>query len=314
MAEAKNIPYIGNGAYCYANSMSMLLTSIGEEITPFIIEVLSGVGLGAFILKGTNLLFFGWEVPDNGIDNALKILRFNCIAGKISKTKPAPISQLKENLKKSPVVIGPLDMGYLVYNPRYLSLRRADHFVLVYGIDKDGVHLHDPAGFPHVILSIDNLKIAWKAKGVGYSEEFYRYWAVPKRIKSPTTNEIHKSAVELFKALYEHSRKKATREDWIVGKDAILKCADRIRGGKVKKEEIEHLTHFALPLGAKRALDYVSFFNAFDSKLADLKKRQAVLFGKVHTFAVDEGWGKMIIGLEELSEIEEEFRISLLSK
>jgi len=314
MTEKQNIPYIGNGAYCYANSVAMLLASVGEEITPLTIEVLSGVGLGAFILKGTNLLFFGCEVPDNGIDNALRILGFDYLVGSVSKEKPAPISQLKENLKKSPIVIGPLDMGYLVYNPYYLSLRGADHFVLVYGVDKNGVHLHDPAGFPHVILSIDNLKVAWRAKGVWYSEEFYRYWAAPKRIKSPAADEIHKSAIELFKSLYKHSCKRATGENWIVGKDAILKFADRIRSGKVEQGEIEHLTHFALPLGAKRALDYVSFFNVFDGRLADLKKKQAILFGKVHTFAVDKDWKKMIISLEELSEIEEEFRISLLSK
>lgn len=41
--------YYGNGAYCYANSASMLLSTIGEEISPSLIEVLTGFSLGAAI-------------------------------------------------------------------------------------------------------------------------------------------------------------------------------------------------------------------------------------------------------------------------
>ena len=91
-------PYIGNGAYCYANSTSMLLASIGENISPSKIEVLSAVGLGAFLLKNTNLLFFGWEVPDNGIDNALKILGFEPSRKNTSKSKQPPFNKLRKYL------------------------------------------------------------------------------------------------------------------------------------------------------------------------------------------------------------------------
>lgn len=40
--------YIGNGAYCYANSASMLLSSIGEKIDPGLLETIGGFSLGAF--------------------------------------------------------------------------------------------------------------------------------------------------------------------------------------------------------------------------------------------------------------------------
>ena len=50
--------YHGNGAYCYSNSASMLLTTIGEEISPSLIEVLTGFALGASIDAENNLLFF----------------------------------------------------------------------------------------------------------------------------------------------------------------------------------------------------------------------------------------------------------------
>lgn len=41
--------YIGNGHYCYSNSTVMFLSSIGENVSPQLVEVLTGVGLGAMI-------------------------------------------------------------------------------------------------------------------------------------------------------------------------------------------------------------------------------------------------------------------------
>ncbi len=63
--------------YCYANSTAMLLSSIGEVVPPRLIEVLSGVGLGAFI-SADGLPFFSGlgGLPDEGISRALRILGF----------------------------------------------------------------------------------------------------------------------------------------------------------------------------------------------------------------------------------------------
>ena len=65
------LAYIGNGPYCYANSASMLLESAGESIEPRLIEVLSGVGLGAcWIAESQTLFLSGWtSVPDVGVSN-----------------------------------------------------------------------------------------------------------------------------------------------------------------------------------------------------------------------------------------------------
>lgn len=41
--------YIGNGHYCYSNSAAMFLSSIGENVSPQLVEILTGVGLGAMI-------------------------------------------------------------------------------------------------------------------------------------------------------------------------------------------------------------------------------------------------------------------------
>jgi hypothetical protein len=308
------VPYIGNGAYCYANSISMLLTSIGENIYPSKIEVLSGVGLGAFLLKNTNLLFFGWEVPDNGIDNALKILGFKESRKNIPKNKRPPTNQLRKSLERSMIVVGPLDMGYLTYNPRHPGLLGVDHFVLVYKIVKEEVHLHDPAGFPHVQLPVNKFELAWKADKIGYGKEHFSYWITPKRMRKPSDKEIYIDAIKLFQALYKHSDVRAKKEGWIIGKEAILAIAERVKNKKLTQPETEHLTYFALQLGAKRALDYASFFDFKENDLASLKRQQAELFGSAHTALVTNKTKLFVNTLTELAEVEDKFRSKLLEK
>jgi len=312
--KMKKIPYIGNCAYCYANSTSILLISVGENISPSKIEVLSGVGLGAFLLKNTNLLFFGWEVPDNGIDNALKILGFKGSRKNTPKSKQPPFNELRRDLGKSMIVVGPLDMGYLVYNPRYPGLSGVDHFVLVYKMTKEEVHLHDPAGFPHVQLPIKEFELAWKAEKVGYGKDNFSYWTASRRLRNPTEEEIYLDAIKLFQVLYQRSDKRAKKENWIIGKRAILDIAKRAKKKKLTQLETGHLTYFALQLGAKRALDYASFFDFRDTDLALLKRQQAELFGGAHTFLVAKDTKLFVKTLQELAETEDEFRAKLLGK
>ena len=312
----KNIPYIGSGAYCYANSTVMLLASIGEDISSSLIEVLSGVGLGAFIQKKSNLIFFSslTGLPDTGISKALDILGFGYKEEAKAQSEPAPFEELGRVLKESPAILGPLDMGFLKYNPDCQHLYGVDHYVLAFSLEDGRVCLHDPAGFPCVFLSLNQLKKAWKADKVFYSKGFYRYWAFPKRIKTPTEKEIYKKALQFFKSIYQASEAKATKEKWVIGREAILTCAKRMQSGKASQDEVGQLIHFALPLGAKRALDFASFFDFRDGDLAVLKRQQAKLFGKSHTLAVGKDWPSLAKELQKLGDIEEKFRRILLGK
>ncbi len=314
MAQAKKIPYIGKASYCYADSVSMLLASNGEDILPAKIEVLSGVGLGANILKGTNLLFFNWEVPDYGIDNALKILGFKPSRKKAPKSQPPPLEKLKKDLEKSPIVVGPLDMGYLTYNPLYSFLAGVDHFVFVYKITKDEIFLHDPAGFAHVCLPLHQFKPAWKAKKVFYGKDNFSYWVAPKQLSHPSDKEIYQAAIKLFQWLYRDCDKRTKKEGWITGKEAILATAKRARERKLAKIEIEHLVYFAFQLGAIRALDFASFFDFKDNDLAKLKRQQAEVFGKCHTVTCANNWPALAKSLEKLAKIEKAIKQGLLKK
>lgn len=312
--NTNKLSYIGNGAYCYANSTSMLLASIGEDIPPSQTEVLSGVGLGAFLTQKTNLLFFSnyTAAPDLGISKTLDILGFEYKEEANKAEADFPIEKLKQYLEKSPAILGPLDMSYLIYNPRRPREKGIDHFVLAYAIKNDNIYLHDPAGFPNVALSIDQLKTTWVAKHVPYRRGYYRYWTTPKRASKPTKDEIHNQTIDFFKSRYRTSEELSGKKGVIIGKKAITTCANHIRNGQTSEDEIGQLTYFALPLGARRALDFAAFFDYKDSNLAQLKRHQAKLFGEAHGQAMSKDWLKLADILERLADVEEEFRSILL--
>ena len=114
------LSYVGNGPYCYANSAAMLLDSAGEAVEPRQLEVLSGVGLGAFWLVESQVLFLsGWaSSPDVGVTQAFGLLGFEVAEEVESDGAPMPADALARQLEDGPVMLGPLDHGGTSVSPR----------------------------------------------------------------------------------------------------------------------------------------------------------------------------------------------------
>jgi hypothetical protein len=107
----------------------MLLSSVGEQVSPRLIETLSAVGLGAPIHGG--LPFFGeLTTPDKGISQALELLGFTVREAAAETLDRAPFDQLRVLLQEGPAALGPLDMMHLSYNPMRPRQPGADHYVL----------------------------------------------------------------------------------------------------------------------------------------------------------------------------------------
>src|SRR2546426_6833407 len=108
-SETKSIPFRGNGPYCYSNTASMLLSSVGEQVSPQEMEAYTGVGLGAFWLPKEKLLFFSSisNPPDMGISRALRLLGFSFEEKMTSDPAKPPFEQLKSDLASSTAVLGP---------------------------------------------------------------------------------------------------------------------------------------------------------------------------------------------------------------
>ncbi len=307
--------YVGNGAYCYSDSMAMLLATIGETINPAQLEVLTGVGLGAIWVKEMKMPFFNnlATMPDRGLGVALKTLGFDYTEKWGDDPDAPPFAALRADLAVGPAVLGPLDFGYLSYNPIHQDAGGADHYVFAYAADDRGVYLHDPDGYPYVHLPYEHLATAWKAERIPYRREPYRYWLNPIRVAQPTEDAIYNQALAYFQSLYQETDTLAAQEHWVIGSEAMRLFADYLRSGMVTENTLSQAVFFSFPLGARRANDFVAFFRERHPELAELKHQQAKLFGKCHTLTVQKNLGAAADALNELAGIEDEFRATLLA-
>jgi hypothetical protein len=76
------LPYIGNGDYCFANSlhMSLLAGSARTEGLPStgFLECLTTLPFGYTYLKEADLFFFSGPNPDLGLTRAIETLGWTC--------------------------------------------------------------------------------------------------------------------------------------------------------------------------------------------------------------------------------------------
>lgn len=302
--------YIGNGAYCYANCIAMLLNSIGEDISSSTAEVLSGVGIGAFWDEKREIGLFSnyWTEPPKGIDNAFRLLGFK-VKKHIQQSRcNPPFEQLKRDVKRTPAIIGPIDLQYLKTGGKSKE-PGADHFVLVYKITESEVFIHDPHEYPCVALSHSHFLQMWKAENITYKKGEYNYWTNPNRNRKPSNKQLYQSALNLFAEVYQ-------RTDGPVGvqnhADAFRAVGSFINRNRGPKHLSGHLLSFSLPLGSRRALDYAAFFEPYDKTLAKLKEEQAGLFGRTVVMGKQDNWRGIAETLAEIADVEEKFKDEIL--
>lgn len=303
--------YIGNGAYCYSNSISMMLQNAGEDTSLSLIEVLSAVGLGAFWSSKSKMIFFSnlATPPDKGINNALKQLGFKFKEHVQDNPDNPPIDELKKCLKNSLVVVGPIDIAYLK-TKGVSNEPGGDHYVVVYKVAEDKIWIHDPQEYPALAIPTSEFKQVWKAENISYRKGFYHYWTAPEKVQSYSKSQIYQNAIDLFREVYRVSDNHDDHEK--VDDQAIIACADYVKNGP--KHLKGHLLGFCFPLAARRALDYGHFFNSNNDKLAKIKENQAVIFSRCQIAGMNNEWGEVSSLLYELADLEKKFKDALFSK
>lgn len=294
--------YTGSGPYCYSDSLHMCLREAGagaEDLpeTGFL-ECLTTLPFGNTYRRaedpaeGPQVFFDGCD-PDRGLRRTMDALGWACEESHGGDGDEA-MSRLRRAVETGPALVGPLDMG-LPYNPS--GVRGADHFLVALEAGGGRVLVHDPAGFPFAVLGTDELLAAWRAEAVDYKRGPYTLRAGFRRAEQVGRGEAIRRTLPLARenVAYDPGGPEAYG-----GKRALELLADDLRDGDVPPALAENLTHFGLPLAARRRLDASQFLaEAGETDAAGLAEREAVLFGEAQSLAARGRWVE-VAGVVEL--------------
>ncbi|MBW4718815.1 hypothetical protein [Saccharothrix obliqua] len=239
-----DLPYRGSGPYCYTNSLIMVLGPGAPE--PAVVEVVTGSPFG-MQLNGS-LPFFdpaGWD-PEVGLDDALAA--FGWTADTTSGGDG--VARLAARLADGPVLVGPVEMGHLRYQPGSTGPIGADHYLVALAVDDDHVTVHDPQGYPYARLPLTDFTTAWRADTVDYGRPFTMRADFVRREHVDPDDAI---AATIPRAIAWLSGTRVP--PGVLGNgDAALALAERIGSG-CDDSLREHLIHFAVRVGARRLAD-----------------------------------------------------------
>jgi hypothetical protein len=309
-------PYVGNVAYGYVNSLSVCLLGAGANRADLpdagFLECLTGMPFGHtyFRLHGQPQMFFSSPEndPDTGLTQALKILGWTCQEWYGEDTAEA-IALLRQAVQRSPVLVGPVDQGYLSYNPNCRTLAGTDHFVVVLAVEEDGVRLHDPAGYPCAMLPMAEFLLAWQAEQIPYRLGPYTFRSHFRQLRSPSAAEM---VIRMLPTMRSHlALDPQGAKIWGEGGPAVYGSVSALGHlaqdlqGKVISEFASLLSGFALPLATCRTLQAATFLQTGDQPAAaKTLEQQAMILGEAQYFAAQQQWLKVAQLVERFATLE----------
>ena len=296
--------YFGDVSLCYSYSLAMALDAYGYDFKAEFLEAIMVMGNGASIVKEDEehpLVFFDNGMPDLSISHSLKILGFDYEDFYLKNGLEVDLEEIKRKLEtflsNGPVVLGPLDMGHLTYNPNHTILYGVDHFVTVYDIDDQYLHLHDPAGFACMKVAFKDILEAWKAEAINYKRGAYSMWGNFKKVKSPSQTEIYQETARIMKNRY------------LNGQNGVLECyAKAVAENGLNTEQKQLHQYFSFKLAAVRNLYLSKFLKDHDPEGARLKEELATLFGQAHLSCLKEDYQELAHLLYQIAEVGGRFR------
>lgn len=302
--------YFGDVSLYYSYSLAMALDGYGYDFKADFLEAIMVMGNGASIVKEDDrhpLLFFDNGMPDLSISHSLKILGFDYEDSYLKDGVEVDLEEIKRKLEtflsNGPVVLGPLDMGHLTYNPNHTILYGVDHFVTVYDIDDQYLYLHDPAGFACMEVAFNDLLEAWKAEAIDYKRGAYSMWGNFRKVKSPSQTEIYQETARIMKNRY------------LNGQNGVLECyAKAVAENGLNTEQKQLHQYFSFKLAAVRNLYLSKFLKDHDPKGARLKEELASLFGQAHLSCLKEDYQELSRLFYQIAEVDGLFKDLYVNK
>ena len=302
-------PYVGNGPYCYANSLAMML---GERApSPSVLEFTTCSPFGMQVIAGELAFFdpYGWD-PAVAMDAALKAAGWEStlITGQDGADA---LAQLKEALKNGPVFVGPLEFGRLRYQSGMSQDFGSDHYVQVLEIDPvaDELTLHDPHGHPFATLSVADFLEAWKCTKIAYAKPYMMRTNFRQVEKNLSEEDIIRRALpEARKWLSMQGCPADYMPPGSFGNgDAARWLADKARKGSLTQGMRGMLISFAVRTGARRLVDGATCLRRIgEDYAARIMYKQARLVGALQNAVVMKDSKKTAALLEELAPTYEE--------
>lgn len=296
--------YSGDVSLCYSYSLTMALDAYGYDFKADFLEAIMVMGNGASIVKEDDqhpLVFFDNGMPDLSISHSLKILGFDYEDFYLKDGAEVNLEEIKGKLEtflsNGPVVLGPLDMGHLTYNPNHTILYGVDHFVTVYALDSQYLYLHDPAGFACMKVAFKDILEAWKAEAIDYKRGAYSMWGNFKKVKNPSQTEIYQETARIMRRRY------------LNGQNGVLECyAKAVAENGLNTEQKQLHQYFSFKLAAVRNLYLSKFLKVHDPKGARFKEELATLFGQAHLSCLKEDYQELAHLLYQIAEVDNRFR------
>ena len=296
--------YFGDVSLCYSYSLAMALETYGYDFKAEFLEAIMVMGNGASIIKEDEqhpIVFFDNGMPDLSISHSLKILGFDYEDFYLKDGAEVNLEEIKRKLEtflsNGPVVLGPLDMGHLTYNPNHIILYGVDHFVTVYALDGQYLYLHDPAGFACMKVAFKDILEAWKAESIDYKRGAYSMWGNFKKVKSPSQTEIYQETARIMKNRY------------LNGQNGVLECyAKAVAENGLNTEQKQLHQYFSFKLAAVRNLYLSKFLKDHDPEGARLKEELATLFGQAHLSCLKEDYQELAHLLYQIAEVDGRFK------
>ena len=295
--------------------MCLQSAGVDDVATPGMLECLTLMPFGSHYdeREASRPLFFPDLYPldpDQGLTIAIGSLGWACNRWMTEKQGAAEeaIAQLRTAIQQGPVLIGPLDMGYLSHNPR--AGGASDHFVVALELDEHHAVVHDPYGFPFARLPIKDLLQAWRATRIDYASGAFIMRFGFRRVEQRSWVHVTSCSIAALREILSAPPRSPTEYG---GPSALLRVADLLRTDNPPSTLCE-LQYFALPLGARRCLDGADFLRSAGLvQASSIMTRKAVLYGRAQYDAVHKNWAAVANVFTELAAAEAEFVATLLS-
>lgn len=284
----------------------MCLQQAGMSKVPnaSLLECFTGMPFGTTFFNFAVPMFFpnaAQTDPHQGLSQALTTLGWTCELWQGDDATTAK-AELEAALRYGPVLLGPIDMSFLRYDPNHENKKGADHFVVVLNIKDEVVQLHDPQFYPYALLPMDELMQAWNADAIGYINKTYTMRHHFREQHKFSHRQILKTAFKIAQKF----QMDALAGPVVYGGKAAFNQAVKQLEQSPNPAFIGLLMHFALPIGARRSTDAMQFMkNLGKSELTELYKTKATLFGSAQYYAVTDDWSKVVDLFHKLGAVEE---------